>query len=64
MADYIPDDLLFYNEFEPKTKNRFYVVINGIPSFMIKNVGLPKLSFNKNTIDHINLKRPVLGKGE
>jgi len=36
----------------------------GIPAFMVKTGNRPQLNFEKVTIDHINVKRQLKGKGE
>ena len=56
---------MFYTNFEPKMKNRFIMEIDGIPSYLIKT-GLtrPSIQFETVTLDHINVKRKLKGKGE
>jgi hypothetical protein len=36
----------------------------GIPAFMVKTGNRPQINFEKVTIDHINVKRQLKGKGE
>lgn len=38
--------------------------IEGIPSYLIKAANRPSLTFNVTTLDHINVKRKLKGKGE
>jgi hypothetical protein len=38
--------------------------IEGIPSYLIKAANRPSLQFNVTTLDHINVKRKLKGKGE
>ena len=57
------EELMFYN-FEPRTKNRFIMYIEGIPAFEIKTTDFPKVSSEVNTLDHINVKRYTKGKSE
>lgn len=64
MAEVLEFNDLFYTDFEPALKNQFIMEIDGIPSYMIKTAGKPSISFEKITLDHINLKRHVKGKGE
>jgi hypothetical protein len=58
-----PNDIMF-TQFEPKTKNRFIMYIEGIPAYTIKTAGRPQIQFEDITLDHINVKRYVKGKGE
>lgn len=62
MATIIAENDMFYNNFEPRLKNRFIMLIDGIPSFMIKMAKLPTLQQNSKAVDHINLQRYVKGK--
>jgi len=64
MADVLEFNQMFYTNFEPKLKNRFIMEIDGIPSYLIKAANRPQINFDKITLDHINLKRQLLGKGE
>jgi predicted GNAT family acetyltransferase len=38
--------------------------IDGIPSYMIKAAARPSINFETITMDHINVKRKLQGKGE
>lgn len=38
--------------------------IDGIPSYLIKTANRPTIQFEKVTLDHINVKRQLKGKGE
>ena len=64
MADLISADELMYYNFEPRTKNRFIMYIEGIPAFEIKTTDFPKVTNEVNTLDHINVKRYTKGKTE
>jgi hypothetical protein len=64
MADVLEFNQMFYTNFEPKLKNRFIMEIDGIPSYLIKAANRPQINFEKITLDHINLRRQLLGKGE
>ena len=55
---------MFYTNFEPKIKNRFIMEIDGIPSYLIKTANRPSIQFETVTLDHINVKRKLKGKGE
>jgi phage tail-like protein len=66
MANILDFGDMMYTSFEPKMKNRFYMQFTGtgIPAFMVKTGNRPQLNFEKVTIDHINVKRQLKGKGE
>jgi hypothetical protein len=64
MAEILEFDKMFYTNFEPKMKNRFIMEIDGIQSYMIKAGNRPQIQFEKVTLDHINVKRQLKGKGE
>ena len=54
---------IFFTPFEPKLKNRFIMEIDGIPAYLIKTMARPQITFETVTLDHINVKRYVKGKG-
>ena len=58
-----PNDIMF-TQFEPKTQNRFIMYVEGIPAYTIKAASRPSIEFEEVTLDHINVKRYVKGKGE
>ena len=58
-----PTDIMF-TQFEPKVQNRFIMYIEGIPAYTIKTAARPTIAFEDITLDHINTKRYVKGKGE
>lgn len=64
MARLLEPDEIHYTDFEPKLQNRFIMYINGIPSYIIKAASKPHITFNTVTLDHMNMKRKMLGKGE
>ncbi len=64
MATILEPSTMFFTEYEPKMKNRFIMLIENIPAFMIKMANRPSISFDKVTLDHINIKRQLQGKGE
>ena len=63
MADLIDPSEIMFTPFEPKTKNRFIMYIEGIPAYLIKTVARPSITFEEIVLDHINTKRYVKGKG-
>ena len=50
-------------KWEPLRKFRWIVAIEGIDSWLAKSASRPSLSFGETTIDYINQKRYVAGKG-
>lgn len=60
----IDQNEIFGVAFEPKTKARFIMYIEGIPAFMIHTGNRPTIAFEDITLDHINIKRKYKGKGE
>ena len=64
MAEILEFNEMFYTNFEPKMKNRFIMEIGGIPSYLIKTANRPNIQFEAVTLEHINLKRKLKGKGE
>ena len=62
MADFIDPNDIFFTPFEPKTKNRFVMEIDGIPAYLVKTMARPSIQFETITLDHINTKRYVKGK--
>jgi hypothetical protein len=64
MAEVLEFSEIFYTNFEPKRQNLYIMEIEGIPSYLIKAANRPSLQFNVTTLDHINVKRKLKGKGE
>ena len=64
MAEVLEFNEMFYTNFEPKMKNRFIMNIDGIDSYLIKTANSPTIQFEPITLDHINVKRKLKGKGE
>jgi hypothetical protein len=64
MAEVLEFNDMFYTNFEPKMKNRFIMEVGGIPAYLIKTANRPSIQFEKVTLDHINVKRQLKGKGE
>ena len=61
MAVLDPNEI-FFTAFEPKQKNRFIMLVDGIPSYQIKGVGAVSLTQNSVPLNHINVQRYVKGK--
>lgn len=64
MATIVNQDLMFFTPFEPKVKNRFLMYINDMPAYLVKMTNRPSITFETITLDHINIKRKLQGKGE
>jgi hypothetical protein len=62
MATLDPSEIMF-TPFEPKTKNRFIMYIEGVPAYLIKTANRPQIQFEEIVLDHINVKRYIKGKG-
>jgi hypothetical protein len=45
-------------------KNRYVMEIENIPSYLVKAANRPTIQFETITLDHINVKRKLKGKGE
>ena len=58
MAVLDPNEI-FFTAFEPKQKNRFIMYVDGIPSYMIKEVGDIKISQKDVTLNHINVQEKL-----
>ena len=56
-----PQDIMF-TPFEPKLKNRFIMLIDGIPAYLIKTAARPQITFEEVELHHMNVKRYVKGK--
>ena len=63
MAELLDPSEIMFTPFEPKTKNRFIMYIEGIPAFTIKAMNRPQIQFDEVVLEHINVKRYVKGKG-
>jgi hypothetical protein len=66
MAEILEYGQIFFQNFEPKMKNRFVMEFTdtGIQAYMVKTANRPTIQFEKVTLDHINVKRQLKGKGE
>jgi len=64
MAEILEFDKMFYTNFEPKMKNRYVMEIDTIPSYLVKAMNRPTVQFETISLDHINVKRKLQGKGD
>jgi len=55
---------LFYTNFEPVQKNRFIVLDDNIPQYLIKKITLPEFTSTEVELHHINILRKVKGKSK
>ena len=55
---------MMFTVFAPKLQNRFLMSIDGIPSYLIKKVSRPSVTFGEVVLDHINVKRKLKGKAD
>ena len=62
MAGILSPSEMMWQAFEPKLVNRFYLYIEGIPSFVIRKADRPKYNRGKVEIHHINSYFNVAGK--
>ena len=62
MADLLNSNEMFGQAYEPKTKNRFIMYVDGIASFIIKKTDRPKIQSERKAIDYINIQRYYKGK--
>ena len=61
MAVLDPNEI-FFTAFEPKQANRFVMYIDGIPAYLVKEVGAVTLSQGTVELNHMNVSRYVKGK--
>jgi len=63
MAELIDANDIMFTPFEPKLKNRFIMNVDGVPAYLIKTANRPQITFEEVTLEHMNVKRWVKGKG-
>ena len=57
----VAENEIFFTAFEPKVQNRFLMLIEGIPAYIIKKVSRPELRQDTVKVPHINTVRFVKG---
>jgi len=62
MANIVAENEMFFTRFEPKTKNRFIMYIDGIPSYTIRRITRPSFTAEAKEIPHINTMHYVAGR--
>ena len=55
----VAENEIFFTAFEPKVKNRFLLLIEGIPAYLVKKVARPVLNQEAIKLPHINTVRFV-----
>lgn len=63
MAETLDTRDMLANTFEPKRKFRWILAIDGIDAFTLKTAARPQINFEPVTIDWMNAKRFLSGKG-
>ena len=53
---------IFFTPFEPKVQNRFIMIVDGIPSYIIKGVGSVGFAQEEIVLNYINTYRKIKGK--
>ena len=61
MAVLDPNEI-FTTAFEPKQTNRFILLVDGFPSYIIKGISAVGLAQEVVTLNHINIYRKVKGR--
>ena len=61
MAVLAPNEI-FFTAYEPHVTNRFYMYIDGIPSYIVHKVSAPGFDAGEITLEHINIYRKIKGK--
>jgi hypothetical protein len=62
MANIVSENEMFFNQFEPKMKNRFIMYLDGVPSYLIRKISRPTVTQEAKELPHINVSRYVKGK--
>jgi len=57
----VAENEIFFTAFEPKVKNRFLLLIEGVPSYIVKKVTRPEIRQDTIKLPHINTVRFVKG---
>jgi hypothetical protein len=53
---------IFFTQFEPKVQNRFIMIVNGIPSYLIKGISSVGFTQDEIMLNYINTYRKIKGK--
>ena len=63
MAETLDTRDMLANTFEPQRKFRWLLAIDGIDAYTLKTAARPQMTFEDTTIDWMNAKRFLAGKG-
>ena len=63
MAVLDPNEI-FFTAFEPKQANRFILYVDGLPSYLIKQISSFNVENGEVVLNHINIMRKVKGKSK
>ena len=64
MANLVSENEMFFTAFEPKLKNRFIMLMDGVPIYLVRKMERPKYTAEAKVLPHINLERYVKGKSK
>lgn len=64
MANIVAENEMFFNQFEPKMKNRMIMYLDGVPSYLIRKTTRPQATQEAKELPHINVSRYVKGKSK
>ena len=59
MAELLEASDIMFTPFEPKLQHRCVMLVDGIPSYLIKTANRPSITFEEVELNHINMKRFV-----
>ncbi len=57
----VAENEIFFTAFEPKVKNRFLMLIEGVPAYIVRKVSRPEIRQDTIKVPHINTVRFVKG---
>ncbi len=63
MAVLDPNEI-FFTALQPKVKNRFIMYVDGIPSYVIKKIGVVSVEMGEIKLNHINVYRKIKGRAQ
>ncbi len=62
MANLVSEQELFFTAFEPKVQNRYIMLIDGVPSYLVRKTDRPKITQEAKKLNHINTQRYIKGR--
>ena len=63
MPELVSANEIMFTPFELKLQNRFIMIIDGIPAYMIRQAARPQITFEDVPLPHMNVTQYVKGKG-